>query len=68
MVDGCVALLQPADPWQLVFVSVRAKENDDVIFRDHQVQSGNHKPAGGGTRCLRKKTVCTEVREVSVSF
>lgn len=58
VVDGCVALPQPADSGQFVFVSIGTKENYDVILRDHQVQSGNQEPAGGDTRCLREHSAC----------
>lgn len=58
VVDGCVALPQPADSGQFVFVSVGTKENDDVTFRDHQVQSGNQEPAGVDKHCLREHSVC----------
>lgn len=58
VIDGCVALPQPADSGQFVFVSVSTKENNDVTFRDHQVQSGNQEPAGGVKHCLRQRRVC----------
>lgn len=63
VVDGCVALPQPTDSGQFVFVSVSTKENDDVIFRDHQVQSGNHEPAGGDRDCVSERSLTHCVRE-----
>lgn len=61
VIDGCVALPQPANSGQFVFVSVGTKENNDVTFRDHQVQSGNQEAAGGVKHCLRRELTCISV-------
>lgn len=51
-VDGGVALSEPADPREFVFLTSGTKIHDHVVFCDHQLQSPDHVPASASGSVL----------------